>query len=208
MYADSIECQEIEKLCRMAPEEAARQVGTKLLLSVTPHTIYYERTKVNERGWEHIRQSIRNNGKGIVGSSLILAIANTGLELPMGLLLDKGADIDTRSEYGRQTSLEIAAMQGHEAVVRFLLIKGFNVDATNSGGNTALILATSLGHEAIVRLLVENGANINLKNDNGDVAIDYATKFPAIKNLLAAAAKNQPDRQEGVSYSKRERPRK
>ena len=91
IYADNIECQEIERLCRMDPEEAARQVGTKLLLSVTPHNITDD--PKSKPTWEHIRQSIRNNGKGIVGSSLILAIAKTGLELPIRLLLEKGADI-------------------------------------------------------------------------------------------------------------------
>ena len=52
-----------------------------------------------------------------------------------------------------QTSLEIASEKGHEAVVRFLLAKGANIDATNLYGNTALILACSPRQEAIVRLL-------------------------------------------------------
>lgn len=127
---------------------------------------------------------------------MILALVNSGLALPIILLLETGADVDTNSGYHRYTSLAIAAAQGHEAVVRFLLAKGANIDAADLSGDTALMSATYMRRDAVVPLLVENGANTNLQDGYGRPAITFAE---AIKNFLAAAAKNQPIQQEGGS---------
>jgi ankyrin repeat protein len=175
-YGDNKECKEIELLCRMTPDEAARQVGTTLLLRVVPHT-----------SWESIRESIRSNGKGVVGSSLILALACTGLELPTQLLLEKGADIETKNP-NEGTPLILAAREKKKAVMQVLLGKGANINAASKFGNTPLIFAAKSGDESLVRMLLEKGAKVNRKNQEGKTAIDFAVSYPASKDLLTAAA--------------------
>lgn len=160
----------------MTPEEAAKQIGTTLLLRVAPHN-----------SWESIRETIRSNGKGIVGSSLILALANTGLELPTQLLLEKGADIELKSPL-EGTPLILAAREKHKAVMQVLLGKGANVNAVSKFGNTPLIFAAKSGDESLVRMLLEKGAKVNRRNQDGKTAIDFAVPYPTMKDLLTAAA--------------------
>ena len=46
----------------------------------------------------------------------------------MKLLLEKGADVESKDQYG-QTPLSWAAENGHEAVVKLLLEKGADVES-------------------------------------------------------------------------------
>ena len=49
----------------------------------------------------------------------------------MELLLEKGADVESRSRLDGQTPLSWAAEKGHEAVVKLLLEKGADVECKN-----------------------------------------------------------------------------
>lgn len=160
----------------MTADEAAKQVGTTLLLRVVPHT-----------SWESIRETIKSNGKGIVGSSLILALACTGLALPTQLLLEKGADIESKNP-NDGTPLITAAREKHKAVMQVLIGKGANVNAASKFGNTPLIFAVKWGEESMISLLLEKGAKVNRKNQEGKGAIDFAAPYPKIKDLLITAA--------------------
>jgi len=66
------------------------------------------------------RLSIRNNGNGVVGSELILLLlALTGFPQGVHLLLQKGADIETKSSDGR-TALSFTAFSG-KGMIRTLV---------------------------------------------------------------------------------------
>ncbi|UKZ79073.1 hypothetical protein TrVFT333_006824 [Trichoderma virens FT-333] len=71
---------------------------------------------------------------------------------------------DPEDGYNR-TPLSWAAENGHEAVVRLLLNKGANPQATDHSGLTPFSWAIRGGHEAIVRLL---STNINVESANTD----------------------------------------
>ncbi|KAH7000722.1 ankyrin repeat-containing domain protein [Ilyonectria destructans] len=68
------------------------------------------------------------------------------------LLLEKGADVEAKDEYGR-TPLSWAAEDGHEDIVKLLFEKGADVEAKDKHGGTPLSRAAAKGDEAIVKLL-------------------------------------------------------
>jgi ankyrin repeat protein len=69
------------------------------------------------------------------------------------LLLDNGAEVDSKDiEYGG-TPLSWAAEKGHEAVVRLLLDNGAEVDSKDKSAQTLLSWAAESGHETVVKLL-------------------------------------------------------
>lgn len=62
------------------------------------------------------------------------------------------------SDRCERTALMHASLKGHTEVVRFLLGKGSNIDATDTYGNNSLVHACIQGHTEVVRLLLEKGA--------------------------------------------------
>jgi ankyrin repeat protein len=70
---------------------------------------------------------------------------------------------------GQITGLEIAAEQGHEALIQILQAKGVDIMIkTRAGlaGVSAMHLAVSKGYEAVVKLLLHMGLDLNLKDRN------------------------------------------
>jgi ankyrin repeat protein len=76
----------------------------------------------------------------------------------VSLLLEKGADLESKDNFG-QTPLGGAAEKGHEAVTRLLLENGADLESKDVFGQTPLWWAAERGHEAVTRLLVEKGAD-------------------------------------------------
>lgn len=167
----------------MSRVEAAAAVGVSVLTKVQPHEVIATPARYDNT-WAHIKLSIQN--EGLVHSSLILALANTGLAAPVQLLLTRGASIDIAAIYYRRTPLILAASKGHETVVRLLLDNGAKINARDVWDFTALIWASIGNHERVVRLLVEEGADLNLKSNVGKTAWDYAVdaRNEGIKNAL------------------------
>jgi ankyrin repeat protein len=69
-------------------------------------------------------------------------------------LFEAGHDIEEENEH-KQTPLSIAAMHGHEAVVRLLLHHGADMNTKDKLGRTPLSVAAEYGYSGIVRLLLE-----------------------------------------------------
>jgi len=73
-------------------------------------------------------------------------------------LLDKGANLETKSRYG-QTPLFFAARNGHEEVVQLLLQKGANPNVSDTFYKMSLLAAAAdKGYVGIVRALLAKGA--------------------------------------------------
>ncbi|KAH7237429.1 hypothetical protein B0J15DRAFT_538684 [Fusarium solani] len=134
------------------------------------------------------------------------------------LLLENGADADSRDVYHRTpllltaemghgtiagidipdgsgfTPLLMAAYQGHESIVRLLLETGqVDVDANDTHGRTPLLWAAMKWNEPIVRLLLEHGAEIDVRSRDGQAPLSVTSANEAITKILLAAAATKRD---------------
>jgi hypothetical protein len=115
------------------------------------------------RAFLNTKVDIDAQGDEIYGNPLQVA-SYEGYEAVVGLLLEKGADVNTQGgHYGN--ALQAASFKGHEPVVRLLLEKGADVNAQGGHYGNALQAASFMGREALVQLLLEKGADVNVQRD-------------------------------------------
>ena len=113
--------------------------------------------------------------------------AENGHKAVVELLIEKGAEIESKDDVFGQTSLSLAVKNRHEAVVKLLIEKGAELEAKDYGDQTPLLLAAKRGSEAVVKLLIEKGAEIESKDtEYGQTAISWAGIFghKAVLKLL------------------------
>jgi ankyrin repeat protein len=95
------------------------------------------------------------NARGNCCMPLYLAAGEGRLEV-VRYLLDQGADVNAREQFG-DTALTEAVFNGQLAAVKELLFRGADVNAIGDGG-TALDLAFNRNQTAIADLLKHRGA--------------------------------------------------
>jgi len=79
------------------------------------------------------------------------------------MLIDRGADFNTRSLQSGSSPLLFASTNNFKNVCQLLINRGANVNITNNSGMTPLHVACTHGHIDIVKLLLENGADLGKK---------------------------------------------
>lgn len=84
----------------------------------------------------------------------------------VNLLLERGADVNMKSESGL-TPLHLCASRNQLDIAKVLLEKGAKVNDTNCTGETPLHLAAAQGHKDMVALLLGHGAFIDPANRYG-----------------------------------------
>jgi hypothetical protein len=95
--------------------------------------------------------------------------AAKGNEAVVKLLLEKGADLESKDKkYGR-TPLSWAAESGHKAV------EGTKLESKSKHGQTSLSWAARKGYKAVVKLL-EKGADLESKDNYGQTPLSYAAE--------------------------------
>ncbi|KAK7178576.1 Ankyrin repeat domain-containing protein 50-like protein 1 [Paraphaeosphaeria sporulosa] len=99
-------------------------------------------------------------------STVLVVASYFGHDAVAKLVLDKGADLESKDDkYGR-TPLSWAAEHGREAVVKLLLDKGAELESRDDNyGRTPLSWAAENGHEAVVRLLLDKGTDLESKDN-------------------------------------------
>lgn len=101
----------------------------------------------------------------------------------LALLLDRGADPESRDADGR-TPLFQAALQGNTAAAELLLDRGADVDAVEHVyRSTPLQRAAENGNFATVKLLLQYGATINALDSRGVSALSLAAQVQSYTNV-------------------------
>jgi ankyrin repeat protein len=127
------------------------------------------------------------------------------------LLLDRGANVNLRTEHGN--ALSFAASANRHDVARLLLDRGIDADVAGQRllsfrrgdkGLTPLIYASlsERNDATLVKWLIERGANVNAKASSGETPLSVAMKrgnTKIVAALVAAGAKAE----EPVSAEKR-----
>ena len=109
-----------------------------------------------------------------IEEALIKAAAN-GYQRVMKLLVNAGADPNTRDENGK-TPLDWAAEMEHQEAVKLLVEMGADPNARNEYGYTPLHWAARNGHQKAVKFLVDAGADPKAKDKNGQTSLHLAAK--------------------------------
>ncbi|XP_052436061.1 ankyrin repeat and SAM domain-containing protein 4B [Carassius gibelio] len=96
------------------------------------------------------------------------------------LLLEKGADVNTRDDHGR-TALSLACEHGHLDSVKLLVQFNADPELTDTWGNSALMYAACGGHSQILEFLIRAfkklGLRLDRTNHAGHSAIQVADFF-------------------------------
>jgi hypothetical protein len=117
----------------------------------------------------------------------LLAASRAG-DLPaVKAAVEHGAAVETKTPYG-QTPLYLAAMNGHEEVVRFLLEKGATTNVRDTFYKAPMLgFVLQRKHWGVAKLLVSKSANPD--QDLGDVA--DTGRVELVKVVLAAGKPSQ-----------------
>ncbi len=139
------------------------------------------------------------------GDPVLLIAARAGNAATVDVLIAGRATVNVRNRYG-DTPLMVAALNGHQEIVRKLRARGADV---NAPGWTALIFAATGGHDEIVRYLLAEGADVNAASPNGTTALMMAAREARTStvDLLLARGANANQRNENgmtaLAFAKR-----
>jgi ankyrin repeat protein len=116
-------------------------------------------------------------------SPLILACYRGNMEVAK-FLIENVKNINYNSDMG--TALMAATYKNQPQLVKLLLEKKANPDATDANGITALSLAVQFKNTELVKLLLEYKADKTIKDNKGKTAFEYAvfSQNEPIINLL------------------------
>ena len=100
------------------------------------------------------------------------------------LLLERGADINSKDPSDGRTALMCACDKGMVDVAKLLIERGTGVNLKATFGVTALHIVSLKCMSEVAKLLVERGADVNATSDNGFTALSIAVN----QNHLQLAA--------------------
>ena len=106
----------------------------------------------------------------------VLAAARTGDLEQLDSLLQRGAAIDYRDQYGL-TALHAAAMKGHKEVILMLSeseLAGLDLECEDNEGHAPLHMAAEGGDLETVQVLVNKGVDVNAKSKRGTTPLYMA----------------------------------
>ena len=100
-------------------------------------------------------------------------------------LLDTGTPVNERSGKYQETPLMVAARRGTLEMVKLLVARGADVNASSPTIGTALHAAAFRGRLDLCRVLIEHKADVNAPNDEGwtvlHQVVNGAPDYPRLK---------------------------
>jgi ankyrin repeat protein len=101
---------------------------------------------------------------------IMLLHSNGHIEIAR-LLLQNGADVNVRNNYG-STPLHCAAYNGHIDILHLLFENGADLEAQSNNGERALHYAARFGHLPIIQDLISRyHVDINARRNGGTTAL-------------------------------------
>jgi ankyrin repeat protein len=125
-------------------------------------------------------------------SSMLVYVADAANEMLIATLLDAGADKDATDTYKR-TALHACALNGNEAGLRVLLMRGADSSTMDITGDSPLADATAHTHLNIMRLLLERGERLSLENSEKALSMMITRKTDETVEALKAILKCQEE---------------
>ncbi|KAJ7759534.1 ankyrin repeat-containing domain protein [Mycena metata] len=86
------------------------------------------------------------------------------------------AEMRNRPAAANIDNLSVASQNGQLDVVKFLIERGADVNASNKDGYTSLYLASERGHLGVVEFLIEHGADVNARNKDGYTSLHLVSR--------------------------------
>ena len=100
------------------------------------------------------------------------------------LLLEAGADVNTRDDHAKRTALMAAVVNDREECVKTLLAAGAVVNMSDSEEQTALYKAAERHHSNCVDMLIKAGSDVNVKGQSGNTPLLAAVRVTHEKHKL------------------------
>ncbi len=135
--------------------------------------------------------ALEDDGNTLNETSSLFAASMVGDRQKVGWLLEQGANIDVGHSVG-ETPLLYAARQGEYEMMRFLLERGADIEATR-GETTSLMMSVRYGFTDQVKLLLATGASVNRVDHRGRTALFWGATMDwghteIVEALLLAGA--------------------
>jgi ankyrin repeat protein len=174
-----------------------------------------------------VRQLIENGAvvdrRANDGSTALMLASVNGFTEVVRVLLARGANIGAEKEGKRAKELALerghaelvalldqaevlgtrliqAANDGHDSLLRQLLVLGAPANTTDARGATALMIAARNGDLGMMQFLLTRGADPWISDTQGQTTFDYAERSPDIRTYVVAFLADR-----GLSRSSRPR---
>ncbi|MCG8649216.1 MAG: acyltransferase family protein [Pirellulales bacterium] len=130
--------------------------------------------------------------KGVSSENLWLA-ARKGDLAQVQTLLGGGADPDQSDAVYGMTAVSMAAVQGHEELVEWMITAGAGVNSRNRDGGTPLHEAAFFGRSDTAQVLLQHGASLSARNRLGHRAVDQLNANPEVTGIRTSFLKVDTD---------------
>ena len=126
------------------------------------------------------------NAIGTAGHIPLVIAAGNGYAELVTYLLDSGATIDARTEYG--TALHSAVQGEHTEVVRILLTRGANPHILDDWKQAPLHRTSQHRRDAVARMLTDYGADAHARDHLGRTPLHRCKSVAVAKHLVSRGA--------------------
>jgi len=116
---------------------------------------------------------------------------------------EKDPDQIEQAEFAGNKPLQIAALNGNDEVVQYLIDQGCQIDCANVDKDTPLIDAAENGHLEVVKLLLDAGVDPLRQNLKGQQALDVVTDDTDDVEGIRAALREAIERWNSIDAKQR-----